>query len=46
MIEREREELREREFDGEGEEDNCRKGGLLVCHYPRSRGSHTKAVDK
>lgn len=28
------------------EEDNCRKGGLLVCHYPQSRGSQTKAVDK
>lgn len=28
------------------EEDNCRKGGLLVRHYPQSRGSQTKAVAK
>lgn len=42
-----KEDLKERERMMEkGEEDNCRKGGLLVRHYPQSGGSQTKAMDK
>lgn len=42
-----KEELKESErmMERRGE-DNCRKGGLLVRHYPQSRDSQTKAVDK
>lgn len=47
VAEGEREEFKGKERVMErGEEDNCRKGGLLVCHYPQTRGSQTKAVSK